>query len=215
MPSRYLDAQSSPDFRIEKQVLSGGGSAPSDVEVGRGLAAADLDAIAVLYDRYGSLAYSIALRILGDPAMAEDVVQESVLKLWSKASSFDPNRGSLRSWLVASVRNRAIDHLRGRGRNERREVDLAIAEMSLQANAGADPWREVSMALERDAVTEALQRLPAEQKQAIELAYYGGYSQREIAEISKVPLSTVKGRMRLALEKLHSYLEGKGLFDEP
>lgn len=71
------------------------------------------------------------------------------------------------------------------------------------------------MAMERDAVTEAVQRLPAEQRQAVALAYYGGYTQREIAEISKVPLSTVKGRMRLALEKLHSYLEGKGLLDEP
>jgi RNA polymerase sigma-70 factor (ECF subfamily) len=202
-------------FRIEQQVLSGGGSAPSDVEVGRALAAADVDALAVLYDRYGSLAYSVALRIVGDAAIAEDVVQESFLKLWSNASAFDPDRGSLRSWLVASVRNRAIDHLRGRGRNERREVDLDIVEGMPRTDARADPWREVSMALERDAVTEALRRLPAEQKQTIELAYYGGYSQREIAEMSKVPLSTVKGRMRLALEKLHSYLEGKGLFDEP
>ncbi|HKC20096.1 MAG TPA: sigma-70 family RNA polymerase sigma factor [Candidatus Dormibacteraeota bacterium] len=195
--------------------MSGGGSAPSDIEVGRGLAAADVDALAVLYDRYGSLAYSIAVRILGDSAMAEDVVQESFLKLWTNASAFDPGRGSLRSWLVASVRNRAIDRLRGRGRKERREVELDSADIAPPADPSADPWREVSMALERDAVIEALQRLPAEQKQAVELAYYGGYSQREIAEMAKVPLSTVKGRMRLALEKLHSYLEGKGLFDEP
>lgn len=195
--------------------MRGGGSALSDVEVGRALAAADVDALAVLYDRYGSLAYSVALRILGDPAMAEDVVQESFLKLWKSAQAFDPARGSLRSWLVASVRNRAIDQLRGRGRNERQEVELDTAAGVPGADVRTDPWREVSMSLERDAVTEALQRLPADQKQAIELAYYGGYSQREIAEMSKVPLSTVKGRMRLALEKLHSYLEGKGLFDEP
>lgn len=195
-------------------MLSGAGSAPSDVEVGRGLAAADVGALAVLYDRYGSLAYGVAQRILGDAGMAEDVVQESFLKLWRNAAAFDPDRGSLRSWLIASVRNRAIDQLRGRGRHESREADLAAAENTVQADARTDPWREVSMALERDAVTDALRRLPAEQKQAIELAYYGGYSQREIAEIAKVPLSTVKGRMRLALEKLHSYLEGKGLFDE-
>lgn len=194
---------------------SGAGSTASDIEVGRGLAAAEVDALAVLYDRYGSLAYSVALRILGDPAMAEDVVQESFLKLWNNASAFDPTRGSLRSWLVASVRNRAIDQLRGRGRFARREVDLAVAETAPRATAQSDPWREVSMAMERDAVTEAVQRLPAEQRQAVALAYYGGYTQREIAEISKVPLSTVKGRMRLALEKLHSFLEGKGLLDEP
>ena len=179
------------------------------------MAAADVDALAVLYDRYGSLAYSVALRVLGDPALAEDVVQESFLKLWTNASAFDPDRGSLRSWLVASVRNRAIDQLRGRGRNDRREVDLGVAEGVPQPDPRTDPWHKVSTALERDAVSEALQRLPAEQKQAVELAYYGGYSQREIAEMSRVPLSTVKGRMRLALEKLHSYLEGKGLFDEP
>lgn len=194
-------------------MLSGGGAPPSDVEVGRAMAAADVDALAVLYDRYGALAYSVALRILGDRALAEDVVQESFLKIWSNASAFDPSRGSLRAWLVASVRNRAIDQLRGRGRHERRELDLAVAERA-PADAGTDPWREVSAALERDAVTEAIRRLPTEQKQAIELAYYGGYSQREIAEMARVPLSTVKGRMRLALEKLRSYLEGKGLIDE-
>ena len=83
------------------------------------------------------------------------------------------------------------------------------------AVTAADPWRDVAAAMERDAVREALARLPVEQKQAVELAFYGGYTYREIAEISRVPLSTVKGRMRLALEKLHSYLEGKGLMDEP
>lgn len=195
-------------------MLSGGGSAPSDIEVGRGLAAADVDALAVLYDRYGALAYSIALRILGDSARAEDVVQEAFLKLWSNASAFDPSRGSLRAWLVASVRNRAIDQLRGRGRNERREVELATAENARPADPYRDPWREVSMALERDAVIEAMQRLPAEQKQAIELAYYGGYTCREIAESAAVPVSTIKGRLRLGLEKLHSYLAGKGLLDD-
>lgn len=177
------------------------------------MAAANVDALAVLYDRYGSLAYSVALRILGDQAKAEDVVQESFLSLWRNAATFDPARGSLRAWLVASVRNRAIDQLRGRARYERREVGLEVAE-TVPVEGGSDPWREVSAALERDVVTEALGRLPAEQKQAIELAYYGGYSQREIAEMARVPLSTVKGRMRLALEKLHSYLEGKGLFDD-
>lgn len=103
--------------------------------------------------------------------------------------------------------------MRGRAGHERKEIGLEAVE-GLQAGA-ADPWREVSAAMERDAVREALARLPVEQKQAVELAFFGGYTYREIAEISRVPLSTVKGRMRLALEKLHSYLEGKGLVDEP
>jgi RNA polymerase sigma-70 factor (ECF subfamily) len=153
------------------------------------------------------------VRILGDPRLAEDVVQEAFLKLWNNASFFDETKGSVRGWLLTVVRNRSIDHLRGRGAHERTEIGLESLEATQAANS--DPWRDVAAAMERDAVREALARLPLEQKQAVELAFFGGYTYREIAEISRVPLSTVKGRMRLALEKLHSYLEGKGLFDEP
>jgi RNA polymerase sigma-70 factor (ECF subfamily) len=179
------------------------------------LAAADVDALALVYDRYGALAYSVAVRILGDAKLAEDIVQETFLKLWNSASTFDAGRGSLRAWLLTSVRNRSIDQLRGRGAHERREVDIENAESAHAARTGPDPWREVAAGMERDAVRDALARLPVEQRQAVELAFYGGYTYREIAEISRVPLSTVKGRMRLALEKLHSYLEGKGLLNEP
>jgi RNA polymerase sigma-70 factor (ECF subfamily) len=196
-------------------VLTRLGPAASDAEIGRALAAADVDALALVYDRYGALAYTVAVRILGDARLAEDIVQESFLKLWNSASAFDAGKGSLRAWLLTSVRNRAIDQLRGRGAHERREVDLQSAESIHAAAAGPDPWREVSAAMLKDAVRDAIARLPVEQKQAVELAFYGGYTYREIAEMARVPLSTVKGRMRLALEKLHSYLEGKGLLNEP
>ena len=196
-------------------VLARLGPAASDTEIGRALAAADVDALALVYDRYGALAYSVAVRILGDARLAEDIVQETFLKLWNSASTFDAGKGSLRAWLLTSVRNRAIDQLRGRGAHERREMDLESAESVHAAGAGPDPWREVSAAMERDAVRDAMARLPVEQRQVVELAFYGGYTYREIAEIARVPLSTVKGRMRLALEKLHSYLEGKGLLNEP
>lgn len=195
-------------------VLSRAGSAASDAEIGLALGEGDVQALALLYDRYGTVAYSVAIRVLGDPELAEDVVQESFLKIWNNASAFDPRRGSVRSWLLTSVRNCAIDHMRGRHSHTRRELDLAAAEAMAPAGAPDDSWHEVSLALERDAVRAALDRLPPEQRQAVELAYYGGYTHREIAEISKVPISTVKGRIRLALEKLHSYLEGKGLMDE-
>jgi RNA polymerase sigma-70 factor, ECF subfamily len=195
-------------------MLSRVGSGISDVELAKALASGDLNALDTLYTRYGALAYSVAVRVLSDPALAEDSVQESFLKLWRSAARFDASRGSLRGWLLTLVRNGAIDQLRGRGAETKREIDLTDAE-ALQAPATAsDPWRDVSLAMEKDAVREALARLPVGQKEAIELAYYGGYTLREIAEIANVPLSTIKGRMRLALDKLHSYLEGKGLLDD-
>jgi RNA polymerase sigma-70 factor (ECF subfamily) len=167
--------------------------------------------MAELYDRYAGLAYGVAMRVLGDPGRAEDVVQEAFLKVWNNASGFDAELGSLRAWLLTAVRNRSIDYLRGRGARERQEQAL-LPEMP-EGTPRSDPWREVALSLERTAVREALASLPPEQRQAVELAYFGGYSQREIAEMTRVPLTTVKGRMRLALEKLSSYLQGRGLVD--
>jgi RNA polymerase sigma-70 factor (ECF subfamily) len=138
-------------------------------------------------------------------------VQEAFLNVWNRAAAFDPARGSLRTWLLTAVRNRSIDYLRGRGAHERREQDLE--PVATAVGAFSDPWHEVSLKLERDAVREALTSLPPEQRQAVELAYFGGYSQTEIADLTRVPLGTVKGRMRLALEKLSSYLRGRGLVD--
>jgi RNA polymerase sigma-70 factor (ECF subfamily) len=183
----------------------------ADPDLAAALAAGNHDALAELYDRYAGLAYGVALRVLGDPGRAEDVVQEAFLKVWNNAGGFDAQQGSLRAWLLTAVRNRSIDYLRGRGARERQE-------QALQPDMGegvprSDPWREVSLSLERSAVREALASLPAEQRQAVELAYFGGYSHREIAEMTRVPLTTVKGRIRLALEKLSSYLQGRGLVD--
>jgi RNA polymerase sigma-70 factor (ECF subfamily) len=149
------------------------------------------------------------MRVLGDPGRAEDVVQEAFLKIWTNAAGFDVRKGSLRTWLVTAVRNRAIDYLRGRGAHERQELEL---QPDLAESHRSDPWHEVSLSLERMAVREAVRSLPLEQKQAVQLAYFGGYSQAEIADMTHVPVSTVKGRMRLALEKLSSYLQGRGLY---
>jgi len=196
------------------RVLSRIGPTSTDADVARSLAGGDLEALALLYDRYGALAFSLAVRILGDQGLAEDVVQDSFLNVWNGAASFDSSRGSVRAWLCTVVRNRAIDVLRGRSSHGRREVDLGGAENVGDTTLDSDPWRRVSAAMERDAVRDALGTLPVEQRQAVELAYYGGYSQREIAQISNVPVSTVKGRMRLGLEKLHSYLAGKGVLGD-
>jgi len=184
----------------------------SDPDLASALASGEVAALGELYDRYGSLAFAVAVRVVGDAGRAEDVVQEAFLKVWRSAARFDAQRGSLRGWLLACVRNRAIDSLRGRGAHEQAELELQPELVA--TGSGSDPWREVSRSLERSAIQEALSSLPAEQRQAIELAYYGGYTYSEIAEMSRVPLSTVKGRARLALEKLHSYLVGRGMVSD-
>ncbi len=152
------------------------------------------------------------MRVLGDPGRAEDAVQDAFMNIWNRAASFDAHRGSLRAWLLTSVRNRSIDYLRGRGGRERereRELHPEVA----YALSPSDPWGEVALSLERTAVRDAMASLPAEQRQVIELAYFGGYTHAEIADMTRVPLGTVKGRMRLALEKMGSYLRGRGLVD--
>ena len=183
----------------------------ADPDLAAQLAAGSQPALAELYDRYGRLAYSVAFRVLGDAGRAEDAVQEAFLKVWDHAASFDVRRGSLRTWLLTSVRNRSIDYLRGRAAHERRELELQHTMVGTGLHS--DPWREVSLSLESAAVREAMSNLPAEQREAVELAFFSGYTHREIADMTSVPLSTVKGRMRLALEKLSSYLQGRGLVD--
>jgi len=180
--------------------MSARGSELSDPELVSALAAGDLDAMDFLYRRYSTLAYSLALRILGDPGRAEDAVQDAFVRVWTRAAAFDASRGSLRTWVLTVVRNRAVDYLRGTPARQRNELELLVEVPAV--GAGSDPWREVSESLERSAVREALGSLPSEQRQMIELAYYGGYTQTEISQMADVPLGTVKSRTRLALEKL-------------
>jgi RNA polymerase sigma-70 factor (ECF subfamily) len=168
-------------------------------------------AFAVLYDRHGGAAYSLALRIVGDAAAAEDVTQEAFLSLWRTRARFDATRGSVRSWLLRIVRNRAIDALR-------RRAGSAPALDHDDADAlDAQPSAELTdvEALRRDTATQlrsVIQSLPAEQSEVIRLAYFEGFSQSEIANLLNMPLGTVKGRMRLGLEKMRVTLaEGLGI----
>ncbi len=181
----------------------------ADAELQTGLRGGDPSALTAIYDRYGSLAYSVALRILGDPGLAEEVVQDVMTSLWRKPERFDAERGSFRSWFLTVTRNRAIDLLRGRQKRGRHETEL---DPGTRAPASAtDPWQAVAEGLERNALTEAMHSIPNEQREAIELTYFAGYSQTVIASRLGIPLGTVKGRQRLGLEKLHSYLTGRGL----
>jgi len=176
----------------------------SDPDLAAALASGDVGALGELYDRYGSLAFAVAVRVVGDSGRAEDVVQEAFLKVWRSAARFDAQRGSLRGWLLACVRNRAIDSLRGRGAHEQAELELQPELVA--TGSGSDPWREVSRSLERAAIQEALSSLPPEQRQAIELAYYGGLTQVEISRSLDVPLGTIKTRMRAGLHRLRLLL---------
>ncbi|HEX5955474.1 MAG TPA: sigma-70 family RNA polymerase sigma factor [Solirubrobacterales bacterium] len=159
------------------------------------------DAFAILYDRHGGAAYSLAHRIVGDSAIAEDVTQEAFLSVWRSGARFDAARGSVRSWTLGIVRNRAIDALR-RASGPAPKLDLDD-DAALEARP-SDELTD-SQAIRRETsrrVQGALRELPAEQSEVIGLAYFGGFTHSEIADMLGMPLGTVKGRMRLGLEKI-------------
>ncbi|MCW2991251.1 MAG: sigma-70 family polymerase sigma factor [Solirubrobacterales bacterium] len=168
----------------------------------------DSAAFEVVYDRHGGVAYSLAFRMCGRKQAAEDVVQEAFLSAWRRSSSYDPARGSLRTWLLGIVHHRAVDALRRSGNDVRRTADIPVEELDFDSEVSVD--NEV---IERDragVVRDAMGELPADQKKVIELAYFGGFTHTEIAAMLDVPIGTVKGRMRLGLTKLRSRFEPMG-----
>jgi RNA polymerase sigma-70 factor, ECF subfamily len=169
------------------------------------LARAEPEGIEMLYDRYSALAYTLAFRVLNDAGAAEDVVQEAFLSVWRRASTYRSDRGSLRTWVCSIVHHRALDRLRGRAGRARQ--DLALEHAPIEVTSVSDTWDQVVEVLEREQLKTALGELSIEQRETIELAYYGGYSQTEISDLMQVPLGTVKGRTRLALRKLRGLLE--------
>jgi len=187
--------------------MSGGASPEQEREMVAQLQQGDAGAIESLYDRYSSLAYGLAYRILNDRAGAEDVVQDAFLALWRNARAFDAGRGSLRAWLLSIVRNRAIDRLRGPARAR----EAAPLEKADRERDVTDAWEEVALDLERRQVREAFGRLPEAQRQTLQLAFFAGYTHVEIARLMNVPLGTVKGRMRIGLEKMRAFLQARGV----
>ena len=169
------------------------------------LTRAEPEGIEMLYDRYSGLAYTLAYRVLNDAGAAEDVVQEAFLSIWRRASTYRSDRGSLRTWVCSIVHHRALDRLRGRSGRARQ--DVALEHAPVEATSVSDTWDRVAEELQRDEVRAALGNLSMEQRETIELAYFGGYSQTEISDLMRVPLGTVKGRTRLALRKLRGVLE--------
>ncbi len=176
---------------------------PTDDQLIAAIQARDMQALEQLFDRYRVLAYSVAYRLLNDAGDAEDVVQESFLNVWRAAGTYRAGRSGSRAWLMSIVHHRAIDKLRGRGS---RPMTTPLDD-ALPVADSSDVWSEVSQRLTGSAVRSALDTLPTEQRESIELAYFGGLSQSEIAGRLNLPLGTVKGRMRLGLHKLRSLLE--------
>jgi RNA polymerase sigma-70 factor (ECF subfamily) len=165
----------------------------------------DPEAFEVLYDRHGGVAYSLAYRIVGDRAAAEEVTQEAFISVWRSGARFDAARGSVRSWLLSVVRNRAIDFLRSRA-SKAPKLDFDD-EASLEQRPARERTEEEALRRETSAeLRGALGKLPGEQSKVIELAYFGGFSHSEIARILGLPMGTVKGRMRLGLEKIRGEL---------
>ncbi|HVO54055.1 MAG TPA: sigma-70 family RNA polymerase sigma factor [Solirubrobacterales bacterium] len=169
------------------------------------IAAKDPEAFAVFYDRHGGAAYSLAYRVVGDAGAAEDVTQEAFISLWRSGARYDRTRGSVRAWMLSIVRNRAIDALRaGAGRAPKLNFD---DDSVLEQRPAEERTEEEAMRHETAGeIRGALDRLPNDQSKVIELAYFGGFSQSEISQMLGVPLGTVKGRMRLGLEKIRGEL---------
>jgi RNA polymerase sigma-70 factor, ECF subfamily len=164
----------------------------------------DPDAFATVYDRHASAAFSLAYRMMGSRPTAEDVTQEAFLSAWRAGARYDRARGSVRTWLLGIVHNRAIDALRrGKVRDFPRSEEESAAER-VEAPERTDA--EVARRQEAATIRVALETLPREQSQVIELAYFGGFTHTEIAEMVQAPVGTVKGRMRLALKKLRDDL---------
>jgi RNA polymerase sigma-70 factor, ECF subfamily len=162
-------------------------------------------AFEVFYDRHGGVAYSLAYRIVGERGAAEDVTQEAFISIWRSGARYDAARGSVRTWMLGIVRNRAIDFLRSKaGKAPKLDFD----DDSILEHRPAAELTD-SEALRRETAEEvrgALDELPGEQAKVIQLAYFGGFSHSEIAGMLGVPLGTVKGRMRLGLEKIRGEL---------
>lgn len=172
------------------------------VELGEGR----LDALETLYDRYRAMAFAIALRITGDSTLAEDVVQDAFLGVWRHADRYVEGRGSVKTWLLSIVHHRAIDAVRRR----RPSVELPDPELPPPPQlVAADVWPEVAGRLDAVEIRAALDSLSDVQREALELAYFSGLSQTEIAERTAAPLGTVKSRMRLGLLALRRALTGE------
>jgi len=197
-------ARSAYPARMTEQTFDIG---PTDADLMDGIVAADQSSLSALYDRHHQVAFRVALRIVHDRGRAEDAVQEAFLSVWRKAGSYSPGRGSVKSWILGIVRNRAIDILRAQ-RQSGADDEALLLSLRDSSPAVLD---QVVARLDGETVRSAIDRLPPLQRQAISIAYLEGRSHAEIAAKTGLPLGTVHGRIRLGMRRMKAQLMAVGL----
>ena len=212
LPVHYTSAPAVKIIKAAPQAKQAAATArqePGDEELISAICLGAEWAIEALYQRYYRYAYALAYRILHESTAAEDIVQEAFLSVWRKAASYQKQQGSVFSWLQAIVHHRAIDRVRAANLREHHPLQ-AENEQDLPSGQ-PDVWEEAWQQEQRELICHALQQLPVEQRQVIEMAYFEGYTHSEIAEQKNIPIGTVKGRMRLGLQKMKHFLHERGL----
>lgn len=179
----------------------------NDVELLRDIGAGDRSAFSRFYDQYSKLLFSIAFKVLNDSKEAEDVLQEVFLQVWDKAGHYDSRLGKPVSWVVTLTRNKAIDHIRSSQRRAKL-MEQAATEMAVQSDVAATANESVRGQESAQLISSAVSELPADQRKAIEMAFFSGLTQNEISETLKEPLGTIKARIRRGMLKLRDRLEG-------
>ncbi len=168
-------------------------------------------AIEALYERYHRYAYALAYRILRDPLAAEDIVQDAFLSIWRKASSYQAKNGTVPIWIQAIVRNRAIDKIRASAHRDYQWTPLQVENEQDPPSDEPDVWEQAWQSEQSRIIREVIEQIPAEQRMVIEHAYFRGLTHAEISEQYYIPLGTVKGRMRLGLQKMKTLLAERGI----
>ena len=205
-PAPASPAGAAPDADIA--LMTGPGAPADDATLLRRVAAGEESALAALYDRWAATIHALARRVVREPSEADEVVEDTFWQVWRQAGRYDAARGSASAWLLTIARSRALDRRRARARLREEADDAPEAIAEVAAESGRGPYEAAEAADRSRVVRAALAELPEEQRETLELAYYSGLSQTEIAERTGTPLGTVKTRMRLALHKLRDRLAG-------
>jgi len=180
---------------------------PDDAQLLRQMAAGNEQALGVFYDRWHPLVHSVALRVLHQGADVEDVVEETFWQAWRQSGRYEGTRGTVQTWILTIARSRALDRVRSLKRRREEPIEGEGGELVVHLAADGDPSMDAEASERRTVVIAALADLPAEQREALELGYFAGLSQSEIAQRTGLPLGTIKTRMRLAMQKMRGSLQ--------